>query len=258
MTAASVTPAGTRRPTFYLWMAGVCALIAFGGFAPTYWLQIPPATFVGPPLLHLHALLFSSWIVLFVGQTWLAATGQLPRHRAWGVAGVSLATAMVFTGVAAAIYSLDVSLSAGDGDAARAFLTVPLGAIVCFAGFFTAALFNVTRPERHKRLMLLATLSLLQAAVGRFGFFFASGGFHPGSRPGLLPPPPDAIPMGAGVVVVLLVVAAMIYDWRTRGRPHPVYLIGGAVLVALEVLFVPLGHTAPWLAFASWAGGFAK
>ena len=46
---------------FAVWMAGAFVLIAFGGFAPTYWLQLPAGTFVGSPLLHLHGLLFSAW-----------------------------------------------------------------------------------------------------------------------------------------------------------------------------------------------------
>ena len=75
---------------FYVWMAGACALIAFGGFAPTYWLQLAPGTFIGSPLLHLHALLFSAWPLFFLLQTTFAALGRVepssrvgaPRHLA--------------------------------------------------------------------------------------------------------------------------------------------------------------------------------
>src|SRR5687767_4521833 len=87
---------------FYVWMAGACAAIAFGGFAPTYWLQLAPGTFVGSPLLHLHGLLFSAWPLFFLLQTLLVARGRLTSHRSWGLAGISLATAMVLVGFAAA------------------------------------------------------------------------------------------------------------------------------------------------------------
>src|SRR5688572_7270111 len=95
-----VVPDATRW--FYVWMAGACALIAFVGFAPTYWLQLAPGTFVGSPLLHLHGLLFSAWTVFFLAQSTFVATGRLSRHRTWGLAGISLATAMVLVGFAVA------------------------------------------------------------------------------------------------------------------------------------------------------------
>jgi hypothetical protein len=91
---------------FYVWMSAACLAVAFVGFLPTYWLQLPRSTFIGPPLLHLHAILFFGWILLLLSQTVLAARGQLKHHRAWGLAGVALASAMVVVGIAAAIYTL--------------------------------------------------------------------------------------------------------------------------------------------------------
>src|SRR6185436_17554238 len=98
---------------FYVWMAGASALIAFAGFAPTYWLQLAPGTFVGSPLLHLHGLLFSAWPLYLILQTTLAARGLVSRHRAWGLLGVSLATAMVLVGFAVADHVLAARLAAG-------------------------------------------------------------------------------------------------------------------------------------------------
>src|ERR1700738_4816257 len=98
MVAAAINPARAKTGYFYVWMAGACALIAFGGFAPTYWLQLAPGTFVGPPLLHIHGAVFSAWTLLLVSQTWLAANGRLEHHRAWGLAGIALASAMVVLG----------------------------------------------------------------------------------------------------------------------------------------------------------------
>src|SRR5437588_211 len=45
---------------FYLWMAGVFVLIAFGGFTPTYWARVASGTFHGPPILHIHGALHAS------------------------------------------------------------------------------------------------------------------------------------------------------------------------------------------------------
>ena len=42
----------------------------------------------------------------------------------------------------------------------------------------------------------------------------------------------------------------MIFDWRTRGRPHPVYVYGGIVLVAVKLLNWPISTTSAWHSFA--------
>jgi len=251
--AVALNAGRAKASHFYVWMAAACALVAFGGFAPTYWLQLPAGTFVGPPLLHVHGALFSAWTLLLLSQTLLATSGRLDHHRAWGLAGISLATAMVVIGLAAAILTLNAGLAAGYGDSSRAFLILPVSAIGLFAGFFIAAIANIQRPEAHKRLVLLATISLLQAAMGRVFFILITGG-GPGLRPGLGPPPPLAIGLVPSLITEVLIVAGVIYDWRTRGRPHAVWLIGAAVITAVILLRGPLSGTHSWLAFADSLG----
>ena len=252
MVAAELASTRQKPDHFYVWMAAACAVVAFGGFAPTYWLQLPAGTFVGPPLLHVHGGLFFGWTLLLLSQSTLAATGRLDHHRAWGLVGISLATAMVLIGLAATINTLAIGLAAGYGDAARAFSIIPVTAIGLFAGFVVAAIVSIhrRRPESHKRLMLLATISLLQAAIGRIFFVLATGG-GPGLRPGLGPPPPLAIGLVPSLILELMIVAGILYDWRTRGRPHRVWLIGAAVMTAVVVVRGPLGGTPAWLAVAN-------
>lgn len=251
-----LTPARTGSGYFYVWMAAVSVLVAFGGFAETYWLQLLGGTFIGGPLLHLHGALFSAWTLLLFSQTWLAARGQLDHHRAWGLVGISLATALVFVGLATAVHGMTGRIPA-DGDAARRFLIVPVTAIGGFAILFVAAIANINRADWHKRFMLVATFSLLQAAVARFFFLAATGG-GPGARPGLAPAVPVATSLAGGAVVDLLIVAGAIYDWRSRGRVHPAYWIGGAVMVALQIVRVPLSNTSAWLAFADHLASFGR
>jgi hypothetical protein len=45
-------------------------------------------------------------------------------------------------------------------------------------------------------------------------------------------------------------VVAIVHDWRTRGRPHPVYVYGGLALVAVKFLNWPISLTPAWHAFA--------
>lgn len=250
MLDVAVDHAPPTEQRFYVWMAAICVLIAFGGFAPTYWLQLIPGTFVGPPLLHIHGLLFSAWTLLLLGQVLLVANRRVDVHRAVGLVGISLATAMVIIGVAAAIQTLNTGLAAGYGDRSRAFFILPISGIGLFAGFFIAAIANIRRPEAHKRLILLATISLLQAAMARVFFTLITGG-GPGLRPGLGEPPPLIIGLVPSLLLELLIVAGLIYDWRTRGRPHPVWLIGGTIMTLVVVLRGPIGGMAPWLAVAN-------
>jgi hypothetical protein len=245
----------TGRSYFYVWLALACALVAFGGFAPTYWLQLPAGTFVGAPMLHVHAALFSAWTLLLLSQTLLAAQGRLRHHRAWGLGGISLATAMVLVGLGAAIDSMRLGLAAGYGDLSLAFAILPVSSILVFAGFFAAAIANIDRPEWHKRFILVATASLLQAAVARLFFVLATGG-GAGMRPGLGPPPPVEIGLAGGLVVDLLLVAGIAHDWRTRGRPHPAWLIGLSVSLTVQILRGPASTTEAWLAIAKALSAF--
>jgi hypothetical protein len=253
--AISVRPARDVTRWFYVWLAGVGVLIALGGFAPTYWLQLAPGTFVGSPLLHLHALLFSAWPLYFLLQTTLVALGRMTRHRAWGLLGISLATAMVLVGFAAADEVLVKRLAAGYGDRARAFHIVSTSMVALFGAFVAAAIATVTRPQVHKRLMLLATIAIMPPAIARL-FYAVNVGIGPGLRPGLGPPRTVESVMTSGLIADALIVVAVIHDMRTRGRPHPAYLIGGAIIVAVQVLRAPLSTTPLWYSIADFFARF--
>lgn len=161
MVAATFDAAGSKTRWFYVGMSSVFVLIAFGGFIPTYWAKLATSTFTGAPILHIHGTLFFTWTLFFLAQTTLVATGRVLDHRSWGMAGISLATAMGFTVVLAAINSMKVADAIGMADQARRFSIVSLTALVMFAGFFGAAIAQVRRPEVHKRLMILAMIPLM-------------------------------------------------------------------------------------------------
>ena len=90
MTAAVLPRASSNTDPLYVYVAYACALIAFAGFIPTYWAPVATGSFTGPPLLHLHGLLFSAWMVFFIVQTRLVDTGRVERHRVLGLLGISL------------------------------------------------------------------------------------------------------------------------------------------------------------------------
>lgn len=237
---------------FYVLMAYACALVAFIGFTPTYWAPVVTGSFPGPPILHLHGLLFSAWMLFFIIQTTLAATGRVKHHRALGLFGIALATAMLIIGIIAQLHSLKVGIAAGLEFENRTFSIVPISIVIFFAGAVGVAIANIPRPEIHKRLMLVATISILPPAIARLIALMVSLPISPGH------PPPIVFSLIPSFVSDLLLIAAIIYDWRTRGRPHPTYLVAGSALVVLQVVRVPLGATPEWHLFTSWLQSFAS
>ncbi len=238
-----------QRSTFYVWTSALFLIIAVGGFVPTYWAQLPMGTFNGTPLMHLHSALFTAWPLLLLSQALLISRGGLRHHKAWGLAGISLASMMLVVGLMTAVAGMQARLDTGYGDAARSFLIVPFASILLFFGFFAAAVANINRPEWHKRLIVVATTSVLVAPMSRF-FFLAANGMAPGLRPGALPPPPIARSIVSITLLDLILVAAMLVEWRRDGRVHPAWKWGLAILVPLQLLRDPISHTAAWLSFA--------
>ena len=196
----------TTGQHFYVRIAAACVAVALIGFAPTYWLPLVRGTLSVPPIAHVHAAVFYGWTLLFLVQTWLVDNRRFTRHREWGVFGVALATTMCFVGMAAAITSLKQSTADGFGAAVQAFTIIPVSGIAFFAVLFTIALLKVKQIEIHKRLMLVATVSLLQAAVGRWFLIFLAP-VSPGGGP--VGPPPVFVTIMPGLVSDLLIVAAM-------------------------------------------------
>ena len=228
---------------FYFHMALACAAVAFLGFAPTYWVPLAHRTFSASPVVHFHGFLFFTWTVFFALQSWLAASGRIARHRSLGIVGVSLATAMIIFGFLVSVHVMQHSAALGQTEAGIAFSIVPFSGIAVLRRGVLPRHANVRRPETHKRLMLLAGISLLDAAVARWFLTFLA----PPGPPG---PPPVFVTIPPALVAYLLLVVAIVHDWRTRGRPHPVYVYGGIALLAVKLLNWPISTTSAWHSLA--------
>jgi hypothetical protein len=250
MDTMAPTSSATIARWFYVCIALVCVAIAFGGFVPSYWSKLAGGTFRGAPIVHIHGTLFFAWTLYFTAQAVLVATGRTPNHRQWGLAGISLATAMSISVVLAVIYAIKVASANGYGDAARRFSILDFSSLAVFTLFVTLAVANVRNSEAHKRWMVLAMVPLLHAAMGRV--FRAA--FAPIDAKG---PPPVFVTIPSAVLVDLVIVAAMVFDWCTRGRPHRVYWIGGGVLLAVQLLNVPFSTSAAWLTVVRWIESLA-
>src|SRR5260221_9942622 len=214
---------------FFTGMALVCALTVFAGFAPTYYLEqsgLPPLS----PLIHVHAVVFTTWIVVLVTQTSLVAAHRTDLHRRIGVAAAVLAAVMVVLGFAAAVDSLRRGISQ-QGIDPRVLFAIPISSIVTFAALVAAAILYRRDSATHKRLMLLATVSLLSAAIARIVLMV------------------HFPVMTLFLFTDFFVVAAILYDLASRGRIHRATIWGGSLIV-LKPLMVPVAMTGSWLALA--------
>ena len=226
-----------REHVFYSAMAGAVALTVLAGFARTYYLR---TLFAEEPLqlmLHLHGLVFTSWIVLFVTQTSLVAADRTRVHRRLGIAGGVIAALVIAFGTATAI------VRAGQGAAPTGvpplvFMAVPLADMVVFAMLVGAGFRFRRRPDMHKRLMLLATISILAAPIARLPFPFM-----------------DAGPLAFFGLADLFLVPCVLYDLMTRGQVHRATLWGGLLIVASQPLRLVISGTDAWMAVARWLTG---
>jgi hypothetical protein len=225
-------------------MAAAFVLVAFGGFTPTYWARVATGTFQGPSILHVHGMLMFTWTLFYFAQTALVASRRTPDHRAWGLAGIALFSVMMCSVLAGQMAVLKRADAVGMGDAARRFSAVALCGWPLGAGLFTLAIVNIRRPEVHKRFMVLMMSALMTPAIARVFLTLLSS---PGDAVG---PPPPFVSIPPALVADLFIVAAIVRDWRTLGRPHPVYIYGGLVVIAQQVLTVPFAATATWMSMA--------
>ncbi len=247
-TPASQTTAQVRGSYFYVWSALTCVVVAFLGFTPTYFAPLARGSFGASPIVHIHAMVFFSWTLFFTYQAWLVANGRTMRHRDVGLIGISFATAMTFLGLLVAVASAARAGALGFLSEAKHFMVVPVTGIGMFAVLFAFAIANVKNKEVHKRLMLVATASILDAAVARWFLTFLA----PPLAPGASPVPPVGVALAPALLVDLIIIAGIIHDWRTRGRPHPVYLIAGGAVLVQQFLRVPISTTAVWDGIAVW------
>ena len=223
---------------FYGGMGVLLAAIAVAGFAPTFylrgWFGAPP-TVAGAteltPLALIHGGIFTAWMVLFIVQTSLIASRRIKVHRRLGVAGAVLAAIMIVAGYMTAIGAARRGASP-PGVEPLPFLVVPLFDLVLFALFVTAAILRRRDKESHKRLMLLAYISIIAAGVARL--------------PGVLPYGPF---MFFGIAYALALVGVA-YDLWSRGRIHRVYYWAVPLLVISVPGRLMLSSTGAWHSFA--------
>jgi len=142
---------------------------------------------------------------------------------------------MVLIGTITAVIRAQQGATPTEGLSPLVFLVIPLADMLVFAILIGAGFYFRRQPDVHKRLMLLATISILAAAIARLPFAFLQAG-----------------PPAFFGVTDLFIAACFVYDLITRGRIHRATALGGLLIVASQPLRLMIGGTDAWIAFATW------
>ena len=218
-------------------MPGFVALIWFVilmGFVPDVTHKFRKQGFNYPLAVHIHAAVYVSWLSLLTVQEVLISRGRVALHRRLGMFGAGLAALVVLTGLCATYVVENRMLGTPEAD--PAFISTLLVDVLNFASLATAALMLRGDGAAHKRLMLLATMSLLQAGFIRWWGPAMYAAFGRGFLGGW---------MADYLGVSLLVLGLGVYDLVTRSRLHPAYVIGAIWLLSWQFI-------AKWLYVSPW------
>lgn len=225
---------------FYTFLSLAIFAAVYLGFARTFflrpWFTEYAATRAPPePFFYLHGAVFAAWFVLLVVQPALVGAGRTDLHRALGRIGAAVSAAVVVTGVAGALIAarrpggfMGIPVPPAE------FLLVPLTDLTLFAVFVSLAIVRRGDAQSHKRLMIVGSLCLLDAAIARWPIVVDLGN-----------------PLVFFALTDLFLIPLVIWDLRTRGRLHPVTLWAGLLLVVSQPLRLWLSGTEAWLGLVS-------
>lgn len=171
--------AGTASPLkqflsryFYFCMSLLFTGLVVWGFSRTVNEHLFHTAVPRPLLLWIHAAAFSGWVLFFIAQSVLVRTRNVRVHRFIGWFGAALGVAMVMLGISVAIVMTRFDISRLHQVGVEAFLSIPFYDMIYFGACLGLAIYWRTKPEVHRRLLFIATCSLMDAAVGRFDFVF--------------------------------------------------------------------------------------
>jgi len=150
-------------------MAGALLLAVLIGFSPKFFLRplfdVPDVPAVD---VYVHGAIMTGWFVLFFVQTSLVLAGRTPLHRRIGVFGAFLGVAVFVSAIVVNIRAVAWGVERGlDLAIGSQFLWLDFGAMIAFGPLLTAAILCRKRVEVHKRLMLLASISMIGPATSR-------------------------------------------------------------------------------------------
>ena len=217
---------------FFVGVSLLLLVTVLVGFAKSYFLAGLVRAPLPNNLIHVHAVFFSCWIILLIAQACFISTKRFDLHRQVGLLGFGLACGMIVIGIMAATDSMTRIKMVGRFDM-RTFYAVPMFDILVFAVLIFFAYRWRHDPATHKRLILIASITIVDAATGR----------DPLTRI-------TTLPYLNNVFTQLYTVLLAGFDLWYLKRIHRATLVAGLFSIVMLLVAIPIGSTAPWIAFA--------
>ncbi|MBB6143669.1 magnesium-transporting ATPase (P-type) [Silvibacterium bohemicum] len=199
---------------FYLFMSLLITVVVVYGFSYTINQNLLHPRIQPPQVVYLHSFVFSAWLLFFILQSALVRSHNVRLHRTLGWVGTAFAVAIVVLGYTTSTAVLRLAVQLRLPFPTVSFLFVEIMELVCFAVPFALAIYWRKRPDFHRRLMLIATCALTEAAFGRIP-----------SLPNLFAP--------AGVDALILL--GVLRDILVERRIHKVYLYAIPAMIFLQI-----------------------
>ena len=218
-----------REHIFYSGIALAFGICVFVGFSRTYYLK----GLFGTPhlswLAHLHGAMFTAWTVFFLCQVGLVAAGRTDLHRRLGKVGAAIGGGVLTLGIVMTLHSMHARYASGRPGIAALLINGFMN-LFLFSVFFAAGLFFRRKKEIHKRLMVLAMVSLIIPAIAR------------------LPMPPFMI----GWAILAFSLTSVIYDAIVLRRVHVTNIVGVLLINIASPLRFMIADARGWQRFSEW------
>lgn len=213
---------------FFQGMAILFLVLTLIGFAPTFFLRSLTDAPALPFRFHIHGFFTTGWVVLFLVQAFLIANRKTGFHRRMGVFGAFVALGVLFSGLAILYYvAAGYPENGTELGQVSALVWGNLAGLAVYAIFVGSGIIYRSNPKAHKRLMLLATLSMMGQPLVRIGhsdLFRLSDSIIVN----------DAV-YGLGGILVLFSFV-VIHDILTLKRLHPAVAWGIPLQLGLTIL----------------------
>ncbi len=222
-------------------MSALLLIVVFAAFANSFFFRTYQEHADAKPHVIVHGIAFTIWFVIAFTQTCLVAAHRTRVHRQLGIAGLTVAAAVVVTGVVT-LARRDAPVIDDDPQAAFGLLVTMIGFSICIV----AGMLLRKRPAAHKRLMLMASFSIIVPAIDRLAGYVPSDGFFAKLVAGIAKPPQE---VAAWVATASLFLAILIHDLISQKHPHKATIAGILVVYLLAPgISAALTSTGMWAA----------
>jgi hypothetical protein len=215
-------PTLRKRADDYFFAAMLAVIVAFVaiGFAHSYFLAGVFRAHLPSVLVHIHGALFTAWILILIVQVALVIAGRIRWHRRLGVVGMIDGAAMVVVGL------ITLFRAESRNFAPDEIFTYDLVSLLLFGALILWAWIARNDVVTHKRLILLATLSIMAQALSRWPFAFLNSNFR------------------FFTLLDMPLALLLIFDLATRKRLARATIAGVAAIAIMQLTYTPLSRSA--------------